>query len=330
MATPLLLGVEFGGTKLQLGIGPGDGTLVALERRTVRPGSGALGIRGQFVEAVDALLRRGPDRMRVEAVGIGFGGPVDPDHGLITVSNQIEGWAGFPIVAWMREVLGVGQIVLSNDADTAALGEARFGAGVGRNPVLYVTIGSGIGGGLIIDDAIYRGSGRGAVEIGHLDLEDTDRSGGGAPGLTTLEARCSGWSIARRARDLLQSALPGPLLRLCEGDLSRITAELVAKAAAEGDEVASTVLHLAHRAMGRALSHAINLLAPQRIILGGGVSMIGEEGWFAPIRSETERSVFRPFRGTYDIVPPALGETVVVHGALALALDAYNLGVARP
>ncbi len=116
---------------------------------------------------------------------------------------------------------------------------------------------------------------------------------------------------------------PGPLLALCEGDPSRITTELVARAAVEGDPAARSALAEAHRAVGRALSHAINLLAPQRIVLGGGVSLIGDEWWFDPIRRETDALVFPAFRGGYDIVPAALAEDVVVHGALALALDAH-------
>ncbi len=321
MSTPLLLGVEFGGTKLQLGLGSGDGRLLALERRSVQPGRGALGIREQFVEAAGVLLGRvGKEASDLTAIGIGFGGPVDSVRGVVTASNQVEGWTGFPIVTWMREHLGVRPVVLANDADTAALGEARFGAGVGCNPVLYVTIGSGIGGGLVIDGAVYRGSGRWAMEIGHLVVEDA------GPAITTLENQASGWSIARQAGELLDRSVPGPLLRLCEGDPTRITCELVARAATEGDRVARRALDLARKAMGQALAHAINLLAPQRIILGGGVSLIGEADWFDPIRRETDKRVFPPFRGSYDIRPARLGEEVVVHGALALAWDAHRTG----
>ncbi|HEY2156743.1 MAG TPA: ROK family protein [Isosphaeraceae bacterium] len=326
MSTPLFLGVEFGGTKLQLGLGAGDGRLLALERRSVRPERGATGIREQFVEAAKAVLGRvGGDASQVGAVGIGFGGPIDSARGVVTVSNQVEGWTGFPIVAWMREVLGVRQVVLANDADTAALGEARFGAGVGCNPVLYVTIGSGVGGGLVVDGAIYRGSGRGAIEIGHLAVDCTCQ-GDNPSAIATLESKASGWSIARRARELLDLGAPSPLVRLCDGKPSRISAELIARAATEGDGVARMILGEAQGAMGQALGHAINLLAPQRIILGGGVSLIGEQDWFGPIRRATERWVFPPFRGSYDILPAGLGEDVVVHGGLALARDVHRAG----
>jgi glucokinase len=323
MESPLLLGIEIGGTKLQLGLGRGDGRLIALERRLVVPENGAAGIRAQIEEATTTLLRQQADRPA--ALGIGFGGPVDAERCVVTVSNQIDGWAGFPIAEWANQTLGIPRVVLQNDADTAALGEARFGAGKGHNPLLYVTIGSGIGGGLIVNGSIYRGAGRGAVEIGHLILQDSSMLDldGNLLSEMTLEGQASGWSIARNAR----SSLAGrdqiyPLNRLCEGDSSRITTKLVAEAARQGDVIAADCLSRAQRALGRALAHAVTLLAPSRIILGGGVSLIGEDFWFEPIRRETEKRVFPPFRGTYDIVPAALGEEVVVHGALALALDA--------
>jgi glucokinase len=328
MEAPLLLGIEIGGTKLQLGLGRGDGRLIALERRLVVPEDGAAGIRAQIEEATATLLAK--QTGRPDALGIGFGGPVDADRCVVTVSNQIDGWADFPIAAWAKETLGIPRVVLQNDADTAALGEARFGAGKGHNPLLYVTIGSGIGGGLIVNGSIYRGAGRGALEIGHLILQDAsmlDSDGTPLPELT-LEAQASGWSIARNARSALTlKDKRGPIDLLCEGDYSRITTKLVAEAARQGDRIAADCLAKAQRAMGRALAHAVTLLAPSRIVLGGGVSLIGEEFWFEPIRRETEKRIFPPFRGTYDIVPTELGEEVVVHGALALALDAARLSI---
>jgi glucokinase len=334
MSTPLLLGVEIGGTKLQLGVGRGDGQILGLERREVEPAKGAEGIRDQIEDAArDLLAGVYVQAVDVAAVGIGFGGPVDASCGIVTLSHQIDGWDGFPLSEWVRRTLGVNRVVLQNDADTAALGEARFGAGVGHTPVLYVTIGSGIGGGLIVDGEIYRGNGRGAVEIGHLimhagsDLVPTVQP----LRQETLESLASGWSIGRSGADVITRSITqgksphlGPLFRLCEGDPAKVTSALVSRAAAEGDDVAIRLLSTAWEAMGRALAHAVTLLAPQRVILGGGVSLIGEALWLEPIRRETDRHVFPPFRGTYDIVPAALGEEVVLHGALGLALDALQ------
>jgi glucokinase len=323
---PLFLGIEIGGTKLQLGLGCGDGTIQAMVRRDVDPTQGAVGILATIPDAFSALLRAAAiDRRAIAAAAIGFGGPVDARQGVVTKSHQIAGWDGFPLSAWVRDHLGVAPVVLQNDADTAGLGEARFGAGVGISPILYVTIGSGIGGGLIIDGQIYRGGGAGAIEIGHIWV--VDRLSSDQEPLK-LEDVASGWAIARAAREFAERSARSPgadrwmVLELAGGDPGKIGPTLLAEAARRGDQAASYLLGKAVTAMANALNQAVTLLAPRRIILGGGVSLIGEDLWFQPIRTQLDLNVFPPFRGTFDLVAAALGETVVVHGAVALAQDA--------
>lgn len=325
MSEPTRLGIEIGGTKLQLALGPGDGHIGLHERRTVNPPDGAEGILSQIKEAYPVLLRRaGIAASDVDAAGIGFGGPVDAVHGRTTRSHHIEGWDQFPLTDWVKRELRVARAVLENDADTAGLGEARFGAGRGRSPVLYLTIGSGIGGGLIIDGKIYRGAGAGAIEIGHLwviDRSDSDL------GVVTLEKAASGWAIAAAARSVAERRLAEgysdwEVLKLAGGDPAAITTNHVAEAARAGDRQARLLLEKAVHAMTHGLGQAVTLLAPHRIILGGGVSLIGEDLWLGPIRRQLETCVFPPFRGTFDLVGAELGEDVVLHGALALARDA--------
>jgi glucokinase len=222
--------------------------------------------------------------------------------------------------------LGVANVTLQNDADTAALGEARFGAGKGLSPVLYVNSGSGIGGGLVIDGRIYRGSGHGAMEIGHLWIAASAYDGSGNE-YGRLEDLASGWAIARAARPLVENARrgydPSYVSVLSGGDPASVTAAMVAQAARYPGDPAAFVLSRATNAMGLALAHAVTLLAPVRVILGGGVSLIDEDLWLDPIRKALDDHVFPPFRGTYDVVSAALGEDVVVHGALALARDSH-------
>ncbi len=325
MALPPVLGIEIGGTKLQLGIGPGDGTLVALVRLHVVPERGAAGILEQIESAFSPLLEQSNlTRRQIKAVGIGFGGPVDSAHGRIQKSYQIEGWDDFPLTDWIREHLEVPCAVLENDADSAGLAECRFGAGSGHSPLLYITVGSGIGGALIIDDKIYRGSGSGATEIGHLRVPCTQ---GAEVAWRELELVSSGWAIGAAARLLAerkpeQQQTDWPVLARAGFDPKQITAALVAEAAAAGDRDATAILAAARSSFAFALTQVIALLAPRRIVIGGGVSLIGELNWFDPIRQLTNRDVFPPFRERYDIVPATLGESVVVHGALAVARDA--------
>jgi glucokinase len=312
----MFLGIEIGGTKLQLGVGPGDGTLRGLWRGDVDVAAGGEGIRRQIVAAVPELLTRaGLDRSHLKAAGIGFGGPVDDATRSVIKSHQIEGWDGFPLAAWVEDLVGL-PTALGNDADVAGLAEALYGAGRGLSPVFYVTIGSGIGGGLSIDGSIYRGAGRGAAEVGHL------RVGRGRDGEdATLEALASGWSIVAEARH--RAALPenshSLLWTLAGGDADRITGPVVAEAARAGDLVVAAILHRACSALADALCHVIALVCPRRIVVGGGVSLMGEDVLFEPLRRMVAERVFRPFADCYEIVPAALGEAVVLHGALALA-----------
>ena len=194
-----LLGIEVGGTKLQLGIGRADGSLAALERLDVNPARGARGILDQIEAAICTLLHRmmlSPHDVR--GIGVGFGGPVDVSRGRVHTSYQVEGWTDFPLAEKLRRSTGIAAVVIENDADTAGLAEARFGAGVGCSPLLYLTIGSGIGGALIVEGQIYRGCGLGAVEIGHMEIPVRSQSG---IRIMQLEEVASGWGIAREARD---------------------------------------------------------------------------------------------------------------------------------
>jgi glucokinase len=305
----MYLGIEIGGTKLQLGVGRGDGRIVGLWRGTVNPAEGGEGIRKQIVAAVPELLAKANlDRGHLRGVGIGFGGPTDDTTRTVIKSHQIAGWDGFPLADWVSDLVGV-PAVLCNDADVAGLAEALFGAGRGLSPIFYITIGSGIGGGLIIDGQIYRGVGRGAAEIGHYVVVER---GDDEPALTT-ESLASGWAIHRFAvkSDISTDGEP-------------VTTKTVADAARAGNPQAHQILSTATDAVAVAIAQMITFLCPRRVVIGGGVSLIGEELFFQPIRDKVAARVFPPFAGLTDIVPAALGEEVVVHGALALARK--NLG----
>ena len=334
----MYLGIEIGGTKLQLGIGPGDGRLVALERARVDPWDGAEGIRNQIVALVPKLLHdAGFSRSDILAVGMGFGGPVDSQTGTVIKSHQVGGWEGFQLADWSRRELGWPTTV-HNDADTAGLAEARFGAGQGHSPLFYITVGSGIGGGFIIDDRIYRGAGVGASEIGHLrwpeplpSLKNHANSSRESRPLP-VEELASGWAIAQRVRNLL--AHPEltnaehhedreALLRMVGSDLDQLSTEQIGDAARRGNRLARYSIDMACRVLGWAVASVIALVCPRRVVIGGGVSMLGNDLFLEPLRHEVSRYCFGPFAQCYDIVPASLGESVVVHGALELARAAY-------
>ncbi|MCS7305682.1 MAG: ROK family protein [Thermoguttaceae bacterium] len=327
----MYLAIEIGGTKLQLAVGTGQGPpLVELRRFTVDRSQGAEGIRRQIAEVAPSLIQK----YQVRAIGIGFGGPVDSAGGRTLKSHHVEGWTNFPLVAWCQERFGL-PTALGNDADMAGLGEARFGAGRGAKICFYSNVGTGIGGSLVIEGRLYTGSGGVACEVGHL-----------RPGLDclepeqNLESLAAGWGIEAAARALVKtgaenSALrqlaagwPQPLevyqsdlLQRAGGEPDRLTARHVAEAAGSGNLLARSVWERACQAYGWALAQVITLIAPDVLVLGGGVSLAGEEMFLQPVRQYVDRYVFPPLRDTYRIVPAALGEEVVLHGALALATD---------
>jgi glucokinase len=295
----MFLGIEIGGTKLQLGVGTGDGSPpLVLERREVDSGRGAEGILQQIREVGTELARA----HAVERIGIGFGGPVLADRGRVIRSHQVDGWDDFPLAQWCQEKLGK-PAVIGNDCDVAAVAEARCGAGRGRRIVFYVTVGTGVGGGLCVDGRPYGGSRPAVAEIGHL-----------RPGLDaldphhTVESIASGRGIETHARTLLTDADP-----------QQLTARHVAQAAAAGDLRARETLERACRTLGWAIAQTITLTAPEVVVVGGGVSLIGEELFFGPLRAAVRQYVFPPLAESYELRPAELGELVVVHGALALA-----------
>ncbi len=292
------LGIEIGGTKLQLGVGADDGVLAGLWRGAVDVAAGPEGIRRQITRSVPELLAKANiDRSQLLGVGVGFGGPVDDATRTVIKSHQIDGWDTFPLGDWASEVVGL-PVALGNDADVAGLAEALHGAGKGLSPIFYITIGSGIGGGFIIDGEIYRGLGKGAAEIGHLVVDSSSI----VP--IILEEAASGWAIEGRGR-LVYNA--------------ERSAAWIAESARKGDGAAMKILSDAWDRLADAIRHVVVLLCPRRIVIGGGVSLMGDALLFEPLRHRVAERMFKPFADCYDIVPAALGEEVVVHGAIALA-----------
>lgn len=293
----MLLGIEIGGTKLQLGLGTGNGHIDAVWRGGVDRAAGGEGIRRQIVAALPELLSQTKvDRGQLKAVGVGFGGPTDDATQSVIKSHHIAGWDGFPLAAWLTELLNL-PAVICNDADVAGLAEALFGAGKGLSPIFYITVGTGVGGGLIVDGEIYRGVGKGAAEIGHVrpayPLDDSRRGG-------ILEDFSAGMGMERH--------LGGTL-----------TGKQIAERAVAGDSTCRGILDAATQALAENICTVIKLLCPRRVIIGGGVSLVGEELFFEPIRRYVAERGMQALAGLTDIVPAALGEEVVIHGALALA-----------
>jgi glucokinase len=300
---PSYIGIEIGGTKLQLVLGSETGEILQRRKLEVEPAAGAEGIRRQIRQSLPELMGLG----QVQAIGVGFGGPVDWKTGKICRSHQIEGWSEFALGPWLCQLAGL-PVVVDNDANVGALGEAGHGAGQGFDPVFYVTLGSGVGGGLVSEGQIYHGAAPGESEIGHVRL---DRQG------TIVEARCSGWAVDARIRALNGQAPNGLLARLA-GGRKGCEARHLAVALEQGDAAARQILRETAEDLAFGLSHLVHLFHPQIIVMGGGLSRVGE-----PLRAAVAGAlsgfVMEAFAPGPRLALAALGEDAVPTGALTLA-----------
>jgi glucokinase len=303
---PLLAGIEIGGTKLQMVLGGPDGTIRQRQRLPVDRDRGAEGIRA----GIEATFRTW--NVRPAAVGVGFGGPVDWQTGRIATSHQVKGWSGFGLGDWLTERLGCPAFV-ENDANVAALAEAVAGAGTSYANVFYVTLGSGVGGGLVVDGRLYHGALPGETEVGHLRL---DRAG------TTLESRCSGWAVDGRIREAVGQH-PGSTLAQLVGEASPGEARFLAPALERGDALAHSILRETAADLAFGLSHVVHLLHPEAIILGGGLSLLGEP-LRAAVQAQLPPLLMESFRPGPHLTTARLGEDAVPVGALVLAAARYG------
>lgn len=260
MQADKFIGIEIGGTKLQIVTGYADGTILSAHRFQVNKQEGARGIRNN-IETALADFHKG----EIAAVGVGFGGPVNWQTGRIETSFHIEGWSGFAISDWLHGIVQV-PVFVENDANVAALGEAVHGAGRKFKHVLYITMGSGVGGGLVVNQQIYHGAIPGEVEIGHLRM---DRNG------TTLESLCSGWAVDEKIRKATAANPDGKLAQLIKGK-GQSEAMFLKEAMQAEDEMAIQIFEQTTDAFAFGLSHAIHLLHPEVVVLGGGLSLMGE------------------------------------------------------
>ncbi len=296
------LGLEIGGTKLQLVAGSADGTITRRWRREIDADRGADGIRDQIAAWLPEAKALSP-----VALGVGFGGPVDWRKGTIARSHQVEGWSDFPLGPWLGEQLGK-PVLVDNDANVAALGETHRGRGRGATRIFYATLGSGVGGGLIVDGHILHGARPGESEIGHVRL---DKAG------TLVEQRCSGWAVDRRIREAI-SLHPGSPLAELAGGVAKGEAKFLAKALDREDPLAHAILSELADNLAFALSHVTHLIHPERIVLGGGLALVGEPLRLA-VAEALKLYVMEVFLPGPAIFLSELGEDAVPTGALLLA-----------
>jgi glucokinase len=249
---------------------------------------------------------------QIEAVGIGSGGPLDADRGVLIAPPHLPGWHDVPVVESAENAFGL-RATLENDATAAAAGEHRWGAGAGIRNMVYLTVSTGVGGGVVIDGSLYRGSRGNGGEFGHVTVDWHGRLCRGCGRRGCLEAYVSGTSIAERAR---------------EAGLDFATAEAVAAAARDGDPGAIAIWDETVEALACGITSIVNLFEPELVVIGGGVTRSGDQ-LMEPVRKRVRADAMRPAGEAADVVSSAFGDQVGVVGAAAIVYDRAVQGFVR-
>jgi len=311
-----ILGIDIGGTKTLVGVVERSGAILAA-KRVETPGS--LGpdkalalIKSAGQEAVETA------GVKIDAIGIGCGGPLDRKTGTLHNVPNLPGWEGLCLTDIFSQEFGA-PAYLDNDATAAAIGELYFGAGKGYRDFAFFIVSTGIGGGIVIEGKPYRGHGDNAGEFGHQKIRpDGPQCPCGDKGC--LESLASGTSIARIARERLEEKPKNKLWDWISTP-AESTAELVARAAKLGDEFASSIWFEAMYNLGLGVTNVINILNPQLVILGGGVTKAGEEMVFEPVRKVVRERAMKVLAADVKVVPAGNGDNVGLLGAVAVALE---------
>lgn len=306
-----VVGVDFGGTHLRAALINETGEVVHRDKRKTEPWLGPAAVIAKIADAVRDVSVDVPDE-EVVGVGVIAPGPSNPYTGVVLKAPNLEGWELIALESALEQHLGK-DVWLGNDANLAALAEHRYGAGRGYSHLIYITVSTGIGGGVIINNQMLLGAQGLAAEVGHMQImPDGPICGCGNRGC--VEAFASGPNIARVARERIAHGEESSLSTLRD----KVSTEQIVKAAQAGDALAIDVLADAGAYVGMAVANLVHIFNPQRIIIGGGVSNAGEL-LFDPIRKAAKQRTMPVYHGTFDIVPAELGDDVGLLGAAALA-----------
>jgi glucokinase len=322
-----IVGVDLGGTNIAAGAMPTDGTReIAMRMIPTKSEVGAEGVVDRIASLIEEVIEQtrhetGAERSDFLGVGIGSPGPLDRARGVVIVTPNL-GWRDFPLRDEVSSRVGL-PATLDNDANCATLGEWWCGAAKGGRNVVGMTIGTGIGGGLILDGKLYHGASDAAGEIGHTTIDSTGRRCK-CGNYGCLEAYTSGPAIAERAREVLEGDEDSLLIQMVDGDVKKITAQTVFEASKRGDRVALEVVRDTAHFLGVGVSNLINIFNPDTFVIAGGVTQAGDL-LFDPLRAEVKRRAFKPSVEACRIVPGALPLSAGVVGAVA-TFRAQTLG----
>ena len=313
-----VVGIDIGGTKLATVVADEKANILHKTRRPTLAEKGPdYAIQLLFDMVDESVAGAGLTREAISAIGVSCGGPLDTKTGVVYSPPNLPGWDALPLKTRLESEFQI-RTTLENDANASALAEWRFGGGRGYEIVLYMTMSTGIGGGLVVNGQIYHGANDSAGEVGHqILLPDGPRCGCGQRGC--LEALCSGPAIARRAREAVQKEPTTTILTFAAGDVTAIKSEHVLAAARDGDALALQLIKETAYYMGWGIANLVNILNPD-IVLIGTIAMAAGELLLQPIRDTvTKMAMARPVEAV-EIMSAQLGENLGDMAAIALVV----------
>ncbi len=315
-----VIGVDLGGTNLKVALLDLKGHIREKVSFPTRQGKEA--VLQQIIKSLEEVIKRARvKRSAILGLGLGTPGLVDSIQGLVRGFTNIKGWRNVPLKEYMEKNTGF-PAYIDNDVNLMALGELMCGAGQGARNMVCLTLGTGVGGGIIIEGRLYRGSTLSAGELGHIPV---NAHGPRCPcgGYGCLERYVGNAYIVEKAVKAIQGGRESLIKKLVEGDLKAITPRIISRAARQGDKLAEEIWEETGRYIGIALSGVINLLNPEMVVIGGGVARAGRL-LFGPIRRTVkERAMNIPARKV-KIVPAKLGEEAGLIGAGMLVKVGVN------
>ncbi len=318
MSAKFSIGVDLGGTDIKIAVVDCQGSVLYSDCTPTEAHRGYGHTINNIIKGINSILQKNNlDISQINGVGIGCPGQVDPENGLVKFLPNIPGWINIELAEIIEKELEL-KAGIDNDVRCATLGEHRYGAGKGYNNIICITVGTGIGSGIIMNGRLVRGANSSAGEIGHMILKETGGNFCGCGGVGCFETLASGPSIVEMAEKYIMGGKSAKFRELAgEGP---ITPEIVARAAGFGDEVAKTIFKTAGYWIGIALTNVVNLLNPEVVIIGGGVAKCGDL-LLDPVRKTVQEKALKTATENLQILPAQLGNDAGVIGASLLVCN---------
>lgn len=314
-----IIGVDLGGTKIATAVIDIKGKILSKKKEFTVVDFGPEAVIKQMLRMVNQVLDLAKIKLKqVKGIGIGAAGPLNTKKGIIIAPPNLPGWHNVQLIEPFKKEFNL-PVFLDNDANAACLGEWYFGAGCGTKNMVYLTVSTGIGGGIIIDGKLYHGTNDNAGEIGHMTINPNGPLCN-CGNYGCLEAHASGTAVARFAKDALKEKMKETLvLKLVDNDIEKVTAKIIFQAAKKRDKFSKGIIEMTSEFLGIGVANVINIFNPEKVVLGGGVTKAGSL-LFKKVRETAYKRAMPAVSKVTKIVPAKLGDNVGIMGAATLVL----------